>query len=166
MKTKVKQAPYAGAHLDSTVPTLGIYAIPDRGEFQWPGFTHDHSLCLMENGKVVAYLHCERYSRRKYDNRLHLLLDELAPLLGLPERFDLVSVNSFVGTAFMSPTGRYWFDCAVPTRPVVGLRAGMGYWNDQQTHFYGIDHELAHVFSTLPFFPQIHEKSLWIHFDG
>ncbi len=160
--------PYVGvgSGRDPGLPTLGIYSVPDRGEYKWPGFTHDHSLCLMENGKIVTYLHLERYSRRKYDNRLHLYLDELAPRLELPERFDVVSVNSFVGTAFLSPTGRYWFDSATPTRPVVGLRAGMGHWNGQQAYFHGIDHELAHVFSVTPFFPDIHENSLFVHFDG
>ena len=160
--------PYGNASsgCDPGLPTLGIYAVPDRGEYKWPGFTHDHSLCLMQGGKIQTYLHLERYSRRKYDNRLHLYLDELAPLLNLPERFDVVSVNSFVGTAFLSPTGRYWFDSATPTRPVAGLRAGMGHWNGQQAYFHGIDHELAHVFSVMPFFPTLHERTLLVHFDG
>jgi carbamoyltransferase len=92
----------------TTKPTLAIYGIKDRNSLQYPAFVHDHNLCLMQGGKVLQYLQLERYTRRKYDNRLDMFLEELidSNLLELPDEFDLVSVNDFVGNAFISRNGR------------------------------------------------------------
>lgn len=61
----------------------------------------------MENGKVLAYLHLERYTRKKYDNRLDEYIEEILDTY-FPdlEDFDLISVNSFAGNSFISKNGR------------------------------------------------------------
>ena len=57
--------------------TLAIYGIKDRNLRQYPAYTHDHNVCLMQNGRILQYLSLERYTRKKYDNRLDEFLDEL-----------------------------------------------------------------------------------------
>jgi carbamoyltransferase len=37
-------------------PTLAIYGIRDRGNFEHPLYVHDHNLVLMHNGKVTCFL--------------------------------------------------------------------------------------------------------------
>ena len=67
--------------------TLAIYGIKDRNSLEFPAYIHDHNLCLMQDGQVRQYLQLERYTRRKYDNRLDLFLEELVGLglLAFPE---------------------------------------------------------------------------------
>src|SRR5215510_3218488 len=93
-------------------PTLALYGIKDRNQLNFPAFVHDHNLCLMQNGKILQYLQLERYTRRKYDNRLDLYLEELIDggLIALPDEFDLICVNAFVGNAFISKSGRIRFE--------------------------------------------------------
>ena len=93
-------------------PTLALYGIKDRNNTLYPSFVHDHNLCLMQDGKIVKYLQLERYTRRKYDNRLDLFIDELIDdgTVLLPDDFDLVCVNDFTGNAFISHSGRLRFE--------------------------------------------------------
>ena len=58
-------------------PTIAIYGIRDRGDFDYPNYIHDHSICVMEDGCITHYLQLERWTRRKYDNHLHLHLEDL-----------------------------------------------------------------------------------------
>lgn len=90
-----------------TKPTLAIYGIKDRNQYPITGYTHDHNLTLMQNGKILAYPHLERYTRKKYDNRLDEFIEEILDKY-FPEldEFDLISVNSFVGNSFISKNGR------------------------------------------------------------
>ena len=60
-----------------TKPTLAIYGIKDRNLFEYPAYVHDHNVCIMQDGKVLQYLQLERFSRRKYDNRLDLFMEQL-----------------------------------------------------------------------------------------
>ena len=84
------------------LPTLGIYGIQDAGDFATPWWTHDHSVALMVDGKVEWLMELERYTRLKHDNRLHLFLEQMIneKVLPLPERFRVVSVDSFAGRTF------------------------------------------------------------------
>jgi predicted NodU family carbamoyl transferase len=61
----------------------------------------------MRDGEILQYLQLERYTRQKHDNRLDLYLEELIDkdLIKLPEEFDIINVNSFVGNAFISKNG-------------------------------------------------------------
>lgn len=150
-------------------PTLGIYTIPDRNNGDYPHAIHDHSICLMQDGQIISYLHLERYTRRKHDNRLHLYLEELIDhkIIQLPDSFDIISVNSFVGQAFISKNGRFRVEISSPLKLNTGIQKAIGWWDsNSKVEFYGISHELAHVFSVLPFFGAIHDNSLLVHFDG
>ena len=154
-------------------PTLGIYCIPDRADFPAPGYTHDHSLCIMEDGQVVHYLQLERWTRRKYDNQLHLHLEELidGPLQAQARAADWVVVNSFVESSFLTRNGRF----RAETHPRDRLHVGhtpMRAWGEfapgggHAIPAFSIDHELAHVCSNLPFYGPFPENSLHVHFDG
>lgn len=154
-------------------PTLAIYGIKDRNRLEYPAYTHDHNLCLMQGGKILQYLQLERYTRRKYDNRLDEFLEELVESnqLQLPNEFDFVSVNSFVGSSFHSKTGKFRFEAVNSKTLVEGLENAFGYyqykdWEGRELNAYNCTQELAHIGSCLPFFGNFKENSLLIHFDG
>jgi carbamoyltransferase len=118
----------------------------------------------MRNGVILQYLSLERYTRHKYDNRLELFLEELIDtgLLRLPEEFDIVSVNSFVGNAFISANGRIRVESSINKSPSTDLEHA--YSNIAEA--YNCPHELAHIASCLPFFGEFMDNSLLISFDG
>ncbi len=154
-------------------PTLAIYAVKDRYSDKYPAFVHNHNLCLMQNGKVLQYLELERYTRQKYDNRLDEFIEELIDknLLKLPDDFDIISVNSFAGNQFISKNGRLRVEA--PVFPKISENANSAYAWFEKTKYkgkginaYSISHELAHIFSNVPFFGMFKENSLLVHFDG
>ncbi|ATA68144.1 hypothetical protein CGC48_05565 [Capnocytophaga cynodegmi] len=154
-------------------PTLAIYGIKDRNDFMYPEFTHDHNLCLMQNGKILQYLQLERLTRRKYDNRLDLFLEDLIEnkQIDLPDEFDFVSINSFVGNAFISKNGRFRFESSIETDLSTDLQKGFFTYQhnlrgSKEINAYNCPHELAHIFSCLPFFGKFKENSLLISLDG
>lgn len=155
-------------------PTLALYGIKDRNNTPYPSFVHDHNLCLMQDGKIVKYLQLERYTRRKYDNRLDLFIDELIDdgTIPLPDDFDFVGVNDFTGAAFISNSGRLHFEAnrfetlspaLFPARAYLNNREG---WGGKELSAYCCSHELAHIFTTVPFHGALKENSLLISFDG
>ena len=111
-------------------PTLAIYGIKDRNIFKYPAYVHDHNLCLMQDGEIIKYMQLERLSRRKYDNRLDLYLERLVDenILQLPDDFDLVCVNDFVGNAFVSENGRLRFEADRPKKLDFALAESYGYY--------------------------------------
>lgn len=154
-------------------PTVAIYGIKDRNLYENPGFTHDHNLCIMENGQVIQYLHLERYTRRKYDNRLDEFIEHLVSdkTIDLPPDFDFVSVNSFVGSAFLSKNGRFRFEAAPNKRLTTPLQPAncwieTEHWQGKKVKAYNMSQEWAHIFSNLPFCSDLKDNSLLIHFDG
>ena len=155
-------------------PTLALYGIKDRNNTPYPSFVHDHNLCLMQDGKIVKYLQLERYTRRKYDNRLDLFIEELIDdgTIPLPDDFDLVCVNDFTGNAFISHSGRLHFEAnrleilspaLTPARAYLNNREG---WGGKELAAYCCSHELAHISTTIPFYGAFKENSLLISFDG
>lgn len=154
-------------------PTIAIYGIQDRNHYGLPGYTHDHSICRMEGGEITHYLQLERWTRRKYDNQMHLHLEELmdqgiVPFAGDP---DLVFVNSFVGSSFISQNGRIRFEHQPRKGLVADVVPGYGWveaqkWEGKEFTAFSIDHELAHVITNLPFHGPIRDNSLLVHFDG
>lgn len=153
--------------------TLAIYGIKDRNSLQYPAYVHDHNLCLMKDGQVLQYLQLERYTKRKYDNRLDLFLEELISQgeLELPEEFDLVSVNAFVGNAFISQGGKIRFEAAVQTSLGEKLEPAQAYyqyedWKGYSLCAYNCSQELAHIASNMAFYGSFRENSLLVHFDG
>ena len=153
--------------------TLAIYGIKDRNQLKYPAFVHDHNICLMQNGKISQYLQLERYSRRKYDNRLDLYLEEFIDkeLIKLPDEFDLVSVNNFVGNAFISKNGRIRFESSIESILSNDLESALAWyqysdWEGKNINSYNCPHELAHIASCMPFFGEFKDNSLLISFDG
>ncbi|MBK9301250.1 MAG: hypothetical protein IPN14_11740 [Bacteroidetes bacterium] len=153
--------------------TLAIYGIKDVNEREHSGWTHDHNICLMQNGTILKYLHLERLSRKKHDNRLDLYLEEIIDnnSLELPDEFDIVSVNSILGSAFISKNGRIRFEANIEKKLNPNLVKSFAWY--QKTKFKGsylnafnCSHELAHIATCIPFFGVYKENSLLIHFDG
>ncbi len=154
-------------------PTVAIYGIKDRNIFKYPAYVHDHNLCVMQDGEIVQYLQLERVTRRKYDNRLdefiEVLIDEKR--LKLPDDFDLVCVNDFVGNAFASKNGRLRFEADYQNRldfrpiPAYGYWQYSG-WEGKPVNSFLVQHEVAHICSTLPFYGDFQDNSLLVSLDG
>ena len=156
-----------------TKPTLAIYGIKDRNLFKYPAYVHDHNVCVMQNGKVLQYLQLERFSRRKYDNRLDLFLEQLIEqkVINCPEDFDLVCVNDFVGNAFISQNGRLRFEADRPRKLSFEISKANAYyqydgWNGKEINAFLCQHETAHICSNLPFYGEFKDNSLLISIDG
>jgi len=124
------------------------------------------------DGKIERYIHLERYTGRKNDNRLPMFIETIIKEeLDLKEEFDLVSVNSFVGNSFISQTGRLRIEPSEKLGIKSHAQKAVAWF--QSTPWGGfspssqiVSHELAHVFSCLPFFGEFKENSLLVHFDG
>ena len=154
-------------------PTLALYGIKDRNLFEYPAFVHDHNLCLMQDGEIIQYLQLERYSRRKYDNRLDLYIEELIDddILHLHDDFDLVCVNDFVGNSFVSKNGRLRFEADSQSELNFELFDANGYfqyegWLGRDVCSYLCQHEIAHICSVLPFYGSFRDNSLLFSLDG
>jgi len=154
-------------------PTIAVYGIQDRNAYPYPGFTHDHSICRMEGGQITHYLQLERWTRRKYDNQMPQHIEDILDqkLVPFTPETDLVFVNSFVGSSFLSQNGRIRFEHQPQKTLTPGLSPGYGWieaelWEGQEQMAFSIDHELAHVSANLPFHGPFRENSLLVHFDG
>jgi carbamoyltransferase len=153
--------------MEKEKPTLAIYGIQDRGNFEHPLYVHDHNMALMHNGKVIHFLQQERASRRKRDNSLHIhLKDILKKKKLLNGDYDLVFTDNVVGRTFLTPDGEARFEAPLNNQLSEGLEKGKCWWFGQEREAYILNHELAHIFSCLPFFGPFKENSLLVHFDG
>ncbi|MCA9495124.1 MAG: hypothetical protein KC621_34585, partial [Myxococcales bacterium] len=151
--------------------TIGLYGIRDTMHGQRPTYTHDHSLAILRDGRVLNVVSLERITRTKHDNRLGAHIGALlAPHVGdEPVRF--VSVNAFVGDAFQSDDGTLRIE---PTRPVPiqadPVPARVRWWPDglrpRPAEGFALCHEFAHVASLLPFVGRFEPNSLLVHVDG
>ena len=148
-------------------PTLAIYGIQDRADRGYPWYVHDHALALMQDGKVEKHIQLERISRKKRDNSLHKqLFSILKKEKLLKTDFDLVFVDNVVGRSFITTGGEIRFEAPLNNTLASGLEKGRAWWLDHEVEAYCLNHELAHVFSNLPFCGELMENSLLIHFDG
>ena len=147
--------------------TLAIYGIQDRFEYEHPFYVHDHNLCIMRNGQVEQFLQLERITRRKRDNKLY---EELYPILKekklLAEDFDLVFVDNVVGRTFLTKKGDARFEAPLNESLQNEAEKGKCWWFGKEANAWVLNHELAHVFTCLPFFGNFKENSLLVHFDG
>ena len=153
--------------MDKNKPTLAIYGIQDRENHEHPFYVHDHNLALMQNGKVISFLQQERITRRKRDNSFHIHLKEILKehrLLG--QDYDLIFVDNVVGRTFLTRNGDARFEAPLKTKLSTGLEKGKCWWFGAEKEAYALNHELAHIFSCLPFFGNFKENSLLVHFDG
>jgi len=153
--------------MDKQKPTLAIYGIQDRENYKYPFYVHDHNLAIMQNGKVLSFLQQERISRKKRDNTFHLHIKEILKekkLLG--QDYDLVFVDNVVGRTFLSQSGEVRFEAPLNNSLSLDLEKGKCWWFGEEKEAYAINHELAHIFSCMPFFGNFKENSLLVHFDG
>lgn len=153
--------------MDNRKPTLAIYGIQDRENYEHPFYVHDHNLAFMQNGKVINFLQQERISGRKRDNTLHIHLKELLKKKKLlATNYDLVFVDNVVGRTFLTRNGDARFEAPLQSNLASGLEKGKCWWFGTEREAYVLNHELAHLFSCLPFFGPFNENSLLVHFDG
>ncbi len=153
--------------MDKSKPTLAVYGIQDRENYPHPYYVHDHNLAIMQDGRVKSFLQQERVSRIKRDNTLHIYLKTLLKskkLLG--KEYDLVFVDNVVGRTFLTAAGDVRFEA--PLRKSLASRAELGqcWWFGNERQAYALNHEIAHIFSCLPFFENFRDNSLLVHFDG
>lgn len=152
--------------------TVGIYGIRDTTHGQHPTYTHDHSVALMRDGRVLTVVELERYTGKKHDNQLHAFLPEiLRTLVPSDETVRFVSVNAFVGSSFLSADGNLRIE---PKREVTidnELVPADVYWypdgiTRRTAEGFVVCHELAHLASILPFAGSFEEGALAAHIDG
>ncbi|MCL3779856.1 hypothetical protein EMN47_05570 [Prolixibacteraceae bacterium JC049] len=148
-------------------PTLAIYGIQDRNDFEHPMYVHDHNLAIMQNGKVEKFMQLERVTRRKRDNHLHQHLTDVIKEQKMVNRdFDLVFVDNVVGRSFISSQGNIRFEAPLNNKLSADIEKGRCWWFDREMDAWVLNHELAHIFTCLPFFGNFKEDSLLVHFDG
>ncbi len=153
--------------MDKNKATLAVYGIQDRFDYEHPFYVHDHNLAVMQNGRITNFLQQERVSRRKRDNTLHIHLKELLKdkkLLGTD--YDLVFVDNVVGRTFLLQNGEVRFEAPLNESLSTNLEKGRCWWFGEEKEAYVLNHELAHIFSCLPFYGNFKENSLLVHFDG
>lgn len=144
--------------------TLGLYAIPlppDTHESE----VHDHSLVLMNNGRVIEFLELERYTRRKHDNQLPLYLDQLVGKHAIKD-LRVIFVDSYAGRKISNPNGNTFFFAEDPNNLFNRPLLGTGKWNGNEVETWVCNHELAHIGSHLLFCGGFEENSLLVHIDG
>lgn len=148
--------------------TLAIYGIQDRINSPYPLYVHDHSICLMRNGKVERLLQLERKTRNKRDNKLYECIYDILKEEKLisTNDYDVIFVDNVVGRSFINTQGNIRFEAPMVEMPVGGLEKGKLWWFDKPIDGYVLNHELSHISSCLPFYGDFKENSLLIHFDG
>ena len=153
--------------MDKNKPTLAIYGIQDRNNYEHPLYVHDHNLAIMQNGEVIHFLQQERISRKKRDNTLHIHLKKILKEKKLLGRdFDLVFVDNVVGRTFLTRDGEVRFEAPMNSKLSTFPEKGKSWWFGKEREGWVLNHELAHIFSCLPFFGNFKENSLLVHFDG
>ncbi len=154
--------------MDNGIPTLAIYGIRDSVSKTEPAFSHDHAIALFHKGRVVKFLTLERLTGVKHDNSLHSHIYKLLKNEGLlkDDNYDIVFVDNVVGRAFISEGGRFRFEAALNDTIVPTIEKGRCRWLGKEREAYILNHELAHIGATLPFFGAFKENSLLVHFDG
>lgn len=161
--------------MPNTKNTISIYGITDRYYSEFPAYVHDHNLCFVQNGNLLNYLHLERLTRRKYDNTLSQHIEDILFSNNFQNKTYIdttfLFVNTFVGSSFISQKGRIRFDCFNHSKDLLAPVKGYCYiqesqWNGYEVSAYSITHEIAHVFSVVPFAGGLRENSLLVSFDG
>ncbi len=152
--------------------TVGLYGIRDTTHGTRPTYTHDHSVALMRDGRVLTVVQLERWTGRKHDNRLaDHIGDILQRLLPPDEPVRFVSVNAFLGSSFLSCDG----NLRIEPRQEVGISselvpAEVAWFPDglhrRPAEGWVLCHEAAHLASTLPFAGHFQEGALAAHIDG
>lgn len=153
--------------INQSKPTLAIYGIKDIKNSGFPVFVHDHNLSFFDKGKIKRHIQLERITRKKYDNSLDQeLYALLKPEKLIQKEFDLVFVDNVLGRAFIGADGEVRFEGPLIDDLQTGLEKGRCWWFGKEREAYVLNHELAHIYSCLPFFGNFKNNSLLVHFDG
>ncbi len=148
-------------------PTLAIYGIKDIKNSGYPVFAHDHNISFFDKGRILKYVQLERVTRKKYDNLFDKEIHDLLKSEKLIDKdFDIVFVDNIIGRAFISSDGEIRFEAPLNNDLTNSLEKGKCWWYGKERNAYVLNHELAHIYSCLPFFGNFKENSLLIHFDG
>lgn len=148
-------------------PTLAIYGIKDIKNSGYPVFVHDHNISFFKNGKLEKHAQLERITRKKYDNTIdNHIYDLLKTEKLIKEDFDIVFTDNVIGRAFISKNGEIRFEGPLNSDLTTGLEKGKCWWFGKEKDAYVLNHELAHIYSCLPFFGNFKDNSLLVHFDG
>ena len=148
--------------------TLSVYGIQDRFDFEYPTYVHDHCLALFDKGMVKNYLQLERHTRIKHDNKLYQGICEILRKKKLiaQQNMDVVFVDNVVGSTFLSSNGNIRFEGPLNRKLSNSIEKGRCWWFDREMDAYVVNHELAHIYSCLPFVGNFKENSMLVHFDG
>lgn len=153
--------------LNKSKSTLSIYGIKDMKNSGYPVFVHDHNVSFFNNGTLEKHIQLERITRVKFDNSIENQIHELLKRGKLINRdFDIVFVDNVIGRAFISADGEIRFEGPLNEDLSTGLEKGKCWWYGKEIEAYVLNHELAHIYSCLPFFGNFKENSLLVHFDG
>ena len=135
---------------------------------------HDHSSALSKRGIITDYVQLERITRKKYDNRI---ADNLLQILqnwevdpstadivyvnsfGLEEKFFKISENNMRSSDGAFNYSHLGFD-NLESQSITGKFDGI------TKEALVVPHELAQIFSCIPFYGMFKNKSLLIHIDG
>lgn len=146
---------------------MAIYGIQDRFYYEHPFYVHDHNLAIMKDGRITHFLQQERITRRKRDNTIYRNLKQtLKAQKQLSFDNDLFFVDNVVGRTFLEETGIVRFEAPLNHALSNDLEKGRCWWFGRETEAWAVNHEMAHLFSCLPFFGNFNENSLLVHFDG
>jgi carbamoyltransferase len=147
--------------------SIGIYGIQDINNDDYPGYVHDHGIAIMQDGNIKEQLHLERITRNKYDNKLHHYLYQLLKSKKLLNKnFDIAFVDNVISRSFISKEGNIRFEAPITEKLNDKIEKGRLFWLDKHKSAYVLNHELAHLYSCVPFFGNFKKESLLIHFDG
>src|SRR6056297_91863 len=154
--------------MNPSKPTLSIYGIKDNQNHIYPFNAHDHSLVLFSEGKIIKFLQLERFSGIKNDNKMHQHLYSLLKEEKLidPDNYDIIFVDNILGRAFISDDGKMRFEGPLNNNLTTTPEAGKCNWFGKSKKAYVLNHELAHIYSCVPFWGDFNNNSLLIHFDG
>ncbi|MEA3316684.1 MAG: carbamoyltransferase C-terminal domain-containing protein [Bacteroidota bacterium] len=148
--------------------TLAIYGIRDINNSNYPNLVHDHNITLFKDGEIVKYLHLERYTRNKHDNKLHENIYSLlqSEKLLAYNNLDIVFVDNVIGRSFISEKGDMRFEAPLNNEVLSTFEKGKSFWLGKNINSFVLNHELAHIYSCLPFYGNFKNNSLLVHFDG
>lgn len=147
---------------------IGIYGIQDIKLSDFPEFVHDHAIAVFEGGKCRHFMQLERFTGKKYDNRMHEYLYPLMREMKLAGNHDaeVVFTDNVIGRSFISFDGDIRFEAPLGNSLAEWPEEGLLRWYGKEKKGYIVNHELAHIFSCMLFFGDFKDKSLLVHFDG
>ena len=147
---------------------FSIYGIPDINDSKYPALIHDHNWCFFENGRLIQFSQLERVTQNKYASDLPYHIDGLIKnnnaLNKQPIQF--LSVDHEIGKSFISHSGKIRIEGSLSPKLEDRPQPASCYWKGTYPPANIINHELAHVFSTIPFYGNFKENSMLIHYDG